>query len=120
MPVLRSYRVRPQTLGLILALAAGVTLAPGPSLAQETVTIEMRDFSFEPHEQIVRAGTVVRWLNRDDFPHSVAVQGGRPGSSPGLIDPGKEHSFAFREAGRFLYRCGVHPTMLGEVIVQGP
>lgn len=110
-----------QRLVLVAVLVgAAVVLHPALGVAQDAVTIEIRDYSFQPHEQVVKAGTVVRWVNRDEFPHSVAVQGGRPGSSPGLVDPGKEHSFTFPESGRFPYRCGVHPTMLGEIIVQGP
>ncbi len=104
----------------VAAVAAGVFLESPPGGAQETATVDIREFSFQPHEQTVRAGTVVRWVNRDEFPHAIAMQGGKAGSSPGLIDPGKDYAFGFQEAGRFPYRCGVHPTMLGEIIVQGP
>jgi plastocyanin len=109
-------------LTLVLALAVGLVMG-ALSLrlaAQEPITVEMRDFSFWPRDTRVLAGTPVRWINLDDAPHAIAMQGGKPGSSPGLIDPGKSHTFAFREAGRFVYRCGVHPTMLGEIIVEGP
>lgn len=84
---------------------------------QEAVIVDMRDFSFEPRDTRILAGTAVRWTNHDDVPHAIAMEGGRPGSS-GLIAPAKDYSFTFREAGRFTYRCGVHPTMLGVVIVD--
>ena len=38
----------------------------------------------------------------------------------GPIAPGKEFTFAFTQAGRFVYRCAIHPTMLGIITVQAP
>lgn len=106
--------------GLLLAVAAALLAIVSPGRAQEAVTVHMIEFSFQPREQVINADTPIRWVNRDAFPHAIAMQGGRPGSSPGLIDAGKDYTFVFREAGRFVYRCGVHPTMLGAVIVQSP
>lgn len=87
---------------------------------QQPVTVDMREFAFEPRDVLVVPGTAVRWVNRDDFPHAVVIEGGRSGSSQGTIRPGGEHTFVFRDVGRFVYRCNVHPTMLGEVTVAGP
>lgn len=98
-----------------LVLVLGVAATP----AQQQVTVEMRDFSFSPRDMVVATGSGVRWVNLDDAPHQIAMAGGRPGSS-GLIDPGKEYAFTFRETGQFMYRCAVHPTMLGVIAVQGP
>ncbi len=110
---------------LVAAVAAGVLAAlvvgGSPLTAQQPpAVVDMRDFAFEPRDLMVVAGTTVRWVNRDGAPHSVAMEGGRPGSSRGPIAPGGEHSAIFREAGLFVYRCGVHPTMLGEVTVTAP
>ncbi len=109
--------------GMVVTVVAVFILAAGPSHVvsqQQTVTVDIRDFSFEPRDLMVPAGTAVRWVNRDDAPHSLVMDGGRPGSSPGILSPGGEHTFIFREAGQFAYRCGVHPTMLGEITVQAP
>ncbi len=105
------------TLGSLVTfvLVAGVAVTP----AQQPATVEMRDFSFSPRDMIVTAGSAVRWINLDEAPHQIAMAGGQPGSS-GLIDPGKEYAFTFRETGQFTYRCAVHPTMLGVIVVQGP
>jgi len=102
-------------------LAAVVLELPGTHLgAQQTVLIvDIREFSFEPRELIVPADATVRWVNRDDFPHSVIMAGNQPGSSRGTIAPGGEHTVVFRQAGKFTYRCGVHPTMLAEITVSG-
>jgi len=99
---------------LILAVALAFVEAQQPP-----VTVDMRDFAFEPRDVLVASGTSVRWVNRDDFPHSVVMEGGRPGGSRGTIPPGGEHTFVFMDAGRSVYRCGVHPTMLGEITVAG-
>jgi plastocyanin len=99
---------------VILTLLAGGTAGAQQPAA---VTVDIRDFAFEPHEIKVAAGTTVRWVNRDPIPHQVAMEGGHPGSSP-LLGPGGEHAAAFRNASRFTYRCGVHPTMLGVIIVD--
>ncbi len=100
--------------GILAVLLASV----GAATAQpQVVVVDIRDFAFEPHEVKVAAGTTVRWVNRDPAPHAIVMEGGRPGSSQ-LLDPGKEHTVIFGDAGRFTYRCGVHPTMLGIVIVD--
>ncbi len=108
--------------GAVLVLLILLILAVALSYAgaqQPPVTVDMRDFAFEPRDVLVTPGTAVRWVNRDDAPHSVVMDGGRPGGSRGTIPPGGEHSFVFRDAGRFAYRCSVHPTMLGEITVGG-
>ena len=53
------------------------------------------------------------------FTKIAAMTGSRPGSS-GLIEPGKDYTFTFNEPGQFTYRCGVHPTMLGVIVVREP
>ncbi len=108
--------------GITVVVLAAVMVAAAVShlwAQQQTVTVDIRDFAFEPRDLSINAGTSVRWVNRDDAPHSVVVEGG-PGSSPGIIAPGGEHTFVFRQAGRFPYRCGVHSTMLGEITVSAP
>lgn len=105
---------RPAAVSILLLtlVALGTVTAQQPG-----AVVDIRDFAFEPHEIKVASGGSVRWVNRDPVSHSVAMEGGRPDSSS-LLDPGKEHAVAFQDAGRFTYRCGVHPTMLGVVIVD--
>lgn len=107
-----------KAIGFLTLLIVAVALAYAAA-QQPPVTVDMREFAFEPRDVLVVSGSAVRWVNRDDFPHSVVMEGGRPGSSQGTIRPGGEHTFVFRDAGRFVYRCSVHPTMLGEITVAG-
>jgi plastocyanin len=109
-----SWRRLAALVGAALLAAAG-TGAPHLAAQPPAVVVDMRDFAFEPRDLAIAAGTAVRWVNRDATPHSIVMEGGRPGGSRGTIAPGAEHTFVFREAGRYVYRCGVHPTMLGEV-----
>ncbi|MGH2349137.1 MAG: cupredoxin domain-containing protein [bacterium] len=96
----------------------GALVAGAQGQQVTTATVAMRDFSFEPHEVSIAAGTAVRWVNEDQAPHQIAMEGGRPGSSR-EIAPGQSHTFTFQQPGTYTYRCGIHPTMLGVVIV-GP
>lgn len=99
-----------------LILSAGT----GRLGAQEAVTVDIQDFSFQPHELRVNVGTAVRWVNRDsEVPHQVAAEDGKTVSSP-LIQPGKDFMFTFAQAGQVSYRCAVHPTMFGVITVTGP
>jgi plastocyanin len=84
------------------------------------VTIEIQDFSFQPRDVQVPVGAAIRWLNRDrESPHTVTAEDGKAITSS-LIDPGKEFTFVFNQPGQITYRCSVHPTMLGVIVVQGP
>lgn len=99
---------------LIGALALG-----SPALdAQNAVTVDMQEFSFQPHEWTVTPGTAVRWVNRDDSPHHVVTEAKLVDS--GAIGPGATFEFTFTQPGRFAYRCAIHPTMLGIVTVRTP
>jgi plastocyanin len=102
-----------------LLLTAVILGSGAAATAQLPVTVEIRDFAFWPRDTVVAVGTVVRWANLDEAPHQIAMTGGQPGSSS-LIEPGKDHVFTFKERGQFIYRCCVHPTMLGVVMVQAP
>jgi plastocyanin len=102
---------------VVAAMIIGIGLATVQ--AQPAVTVEMRDFSFSPRDTVVSAGTTVRWVNFDDAPHQIAMTARAPGSS-GLIAPGGDYTFAFMQPGQFVYRCAVHPTMLGILTVTAP
>lgn len=105
-------RVSAASILMLSLIAWGTVTAQQPG-----AVVDIRDFAFEPHEVKVTSGTMVRWVNHDPASHSVAMEGGRPGSSP-LLDPGKDHAVAFQAPGRITYRCGVHPTMLGVIVVD--
>lgn len=109
---------------LVVALVAGACAPlagkeiPG-AVKGDQVTIV--NFAFDPETLEVAEGTVVRWLNVDDRPHSVTS--GVPGNPDGTFDKATDGSdrrfqFTFGAKGIVLYYCRFHPSMRGTVVVR--
>jgi plastocyanin len=97
---------------LLLSVAAG---AQKPAVAAEaTVTID--NFTFAPAELTVAVGTTVTWKNHDDIPHSVVERTQKFRSK--ALDTDDSFSFTFTSAGSYDYFCGLHPHMVGRIIVK--
>jgi plastocyanin len=95
---------------------SGQTVAP-TVLSSQIHYIGISDFEFTPTEIYVRAGDIVVWTNYDEVEHTVtSVDGGSLDS--GLIESGALYFNRFESDGEFIYRCDVHPTMKGKVIVE--
>ena len=86
------------------------------SAAGETVQAGIDNFAFTPKELTVKAGTTVRWTNKDDIPHTVTSDSKVFDSS--VLDTNQTFQFTFTTAGRFQYFCKLHPHMTGVVVVQ--
>lgn len=93
--------------------------------AEAAATVEIIEFAFAPKEITIKAGESVKWINRDEFLHTVtsgAVDG--PENKPdGKFDEdtaeaGSEATVTFDEAGTFTYYCEQHNAMNGVVIVE--
>ena len=104
-------------------LAASAWLGAASDLPDVQATID--NFSFNPLELEVPAGTTVIWSNRDDIPHTVTSAGTSAGASAGgqafaspPLDTGDQFSARFDHAGRFAYFCSLHAHMQGVVIVR--
>ena len=80
--------------------------------------IHIDNFAFTPAEITVAPGTTVKWLNRDDIPHTVAEKGLTFKSKP--MDTDEFYTHTFDTAGSFDYFCSLHPHMTGKVIVKAP
>jgi plastocyanin len=107
---------------LVVAMAL-VVLAPavgaherggGPRVATQAVRVRVIDFAFRPRNLTIDRGTVVRWVNRGDRPHTTT-------SNTSLwnhtLAPGETFSRRFRRMGTFAYHCSIHPQMTARVIV---
>jgi len=101
---------------LILAVLLGFLSGALAVTAQEANVITINDFSFAPKELTVTPGTTVKWLNHDDVPHSVVDKNKAFRSKP--IDTNQSFSYTFASAGTFDYVCGLHPQMMGRIIVK--
>jgi plastocyanin len=103
------------SLTLASALLATV-LGAAPSLAA-TETVTINNYTFTPATLTVHPGDTVIWSNQDSIPHTATSIDGKSFDS-GTIDPGDNWKFVFSKAGRFDYKCSIHPDMRGTIIVQ--
>ncbi len=94
----------------------GAVLAFGAVVAQEADTVTIDNFTFNSKELTVPVGTTVKWVNKDDIPHTVVDKNRSFRSKP--LDTSGTFSFTFNSAGTFDYFCSLHPQMVGKVIVQ--
>jgi 3',5'-cyclic-AMP phosphodiesterase len=82
----------------------------------DTLQAAIDNFAFTPQEVTVKAGSTVRWTNKDDIPHTVTSDTKVFESS--VLDTNQTFQFTFAKAGRYPYFCKLHPHMTGAVIVQ--
>jgi len=83
-----------------------------------TVHIEIYKFKFIPQETTIKAGTTIRWTNKEKRQyHSVWFE--QLGElEPEYFFPGEFYQRTFKNTGSFPYRCGPHPKMTGVVHVN--
>jgi plastocyanin len=98
------------------APAAEPAEAPAPA----EVTVEMLDFTYEPLEVSVVAGTTIIWVNAGEFEHSATADDAA--WDTGVYAPGGQQSITFDAPGAYPYYCLLHGTpggngMSGTVIV---
>jgi len=102
---------------LLLGPVIGAMLAFSAVAAQDaTDVITIDNFTFTPKELTVAVGTTVKWVNHDDIPHAVVEK--KTTFRSKALDTDDSYSFTFTSAGTFDYFCGLHPHMVGQVIVK--
>jgi plastocyanin len=106
---------------LLTVLACGLVLGLGTAsdlLGQsEMVNVSIVDFAFNPKTITVPVGTTVQWTNNGNAPHTVTSTSGSPAFDSGTLNSGDTFRHTFTTAGEFSYRCSIHPSMTGKVIV---
>jgi hypothetical protein len=80
------------------------------------VGVTVSDFAFSPDRLRIAPGTTVTWTFNGPSNHTVT-------SLQNLFDsgakaPGTTFSYTFTTTGSFQYRCTIHPTMRGRVVVR--
>ena len=106
---------------LVLGPVIGAMLAFGAVAAQDATKkdaneITIDNFTFTPKELTVAVGTTVKWVNHDDIPHTVVEK--KTTFRSKALDTDDSYSFTFSSAGTFDYFCGLHPHMVGQIIVK--
>lgn len=71
---------------------------------------------FDPATITVDVGTEVVWTNIDGASHTTTADDGAWDS--GNLGQGESFTFAASEEGVFGYFCAIHPSMVGEIIVE--
>jgi plastocyanin len=96
------------TMALAVAMAA-------PARADD-VAMKIDNFTFNPQQITVKAGTTVIWTNGDDIPHTVTSKTGIFKSK--ALDTDDKFSFTFATPGTYAYFCALHPHMTGTIVVE--
>ena len=112
---------RSLVVALVLGPVIGAMLAFGAVAAQDATKkdaneITIDNFTFTPKELTIAVGTTVKWVNHDDIPHTVVEK--KTTFRSKALDTDDSYSFTFTSAGTFDYFCGLHPHMVGQVIVK--
>jgi plastocyanin len=105
-------------LGPILgAMLAFATMAAQDATKQDAGSeITIDNFTFSPKELTIAVGTTVKWVNHDDIPHTVVEK--KTTFRSKALDTDDSYSYTFASAGTFNYFCGLHPHMVGQIIVK--
>jgi plastocyanin len=90
----------------------------GGTAANVTITIvgQSGNQSYSPNPASVRVGQTVAWRNGDSVDHTATANGGA--FNTGNIAPGATSTaITMNAAGSFDYHCGLHPAMVGTLVV---
>ena len=107
--------------GVAFSLAAAGLVASGVGAApesQQTVTVGMRDYAFEPETITIAPGTTVTWAPTSGS-HTTTSESGLWDSGRRLA-VGETFSYTFNTPGVYPYFCEPHLDrgMIGRVIVS--
>jgi len=107
---------RAVVVAMLLGPAVGTLLAYGAVAAQDANVVTIDNFTFTAPELTVAVGTTVKWVNHDDIPHTVVEK--KLSFRSKALDTDDAYSYTFATAGTFDYFCGLHPHMVGKIIVE--
>ena len=95
---------------------ASPTSAPTATPATAHANVDISGFAFVPQTLTVSVGTTVTWTNNDSSSHTIA--GNDNLFQSGTLAKGATFSHTFGQKGTFNYRCSIHPSMTGKIIVE--
>jgi amicyanin len=107
---------RPTKSWAVLLLTTAAVLAIVPIARAEDTTVRIGNFTFDPPQLTVKAGTTVTWRNEDDIPHTIASMERKFKSK--TLDTEDGYSFTFTAPGTYAYFCSLHPHMTGTIVVE--
>jgi plastocyanin len=80
------------------------------------VQVKIDNFSFAPATITIPAGTVVRWVNKDEVSHQVVSNDHSFKSK--VLDAHEEFTHSFATSGTYSYFCSIHSSMTGKIVVE--
>jgi plastocyanin len=105
-----------RTLALgVIGMLVAAAIAVSPARAADT-EVKIDNFTFNPQQITVKAGTTVVWLNHDDIPHTVTSS--TQAFKSKALDTDDKFSYTFATPGTFKYFCALHPHMTGTIVVE--
>jgi len=114
---LRGRAVRGVLLILILLLLATFSAALPARSAEATVSVSIRNYTYQPASLTIAIGTTVRWTNLQFDANDVAVREGPVLFHSPQLRAGESFSYTFTMPGTYRYESSPHPFMVGEVVV---
>ena len=114
---IRGRRTHPSMTGLLLACACLTgALFFNEAFAGTEHAVKIIGMRYVPETVEVRPGDVVVWTNRDPFPHTVTFDSA--GSDSKEIPAAGRWTMKAGTQGSHAYRCTLHPTMHGTLVVK--
>lgn len=107
------------TAGGTTIAAAGGSQAAAPSAPDaNAVQVEIKNFAFSPDPLEIAVGTTVTWTNADGFAHTATSQDAAAPFDTGKLETGRAASYRFETPGTFAYKCAIHNSMTGTIVVK--
>ena len=118
-----------------ISSAACASVGEPARVDRSSTDVEVVNIAYSPATIRIKPGTEVTWVNEDDSVHHTVTSGapaedsvpgvskGKPARPDGefdgdLPDASSEFRFTFDSAGTYAYFCNIHPSMMGEVVVE--
>lgn len=93
-----------------------IPTSPTTPTTTAALSVNITGFQFQPATVNVGVAGTVEWTNLDSAPHTATAVNGS--FDTGTLSQGQSSaSISFPTAGRFEYRCAIHSSMRGTVIV---
>jgi len=111
--------------GAAVAGPAAEVVDPGEvdMQAEDTIRIDIKEFTYQKGKVQVAPGTTIVWVNKDPVQHDVKLPVEQNDSLASMVKTalvGQDERIAlrFNKEGSYLYICSIHPFMKGVVEVQ--
>jgi plastocyanin len=99
-----------------LAMAGKTRATSTAAVPAGNIPVTIQAFAFGPGGVTIAPGKSITWVNADDSPHQVTVQGTRLRTD--FILKGASATLTFDKEGVYSYNCALHPGMKGSVEVR--